>query len=55
MLIGSLQAAVVSLLALLQLYETLSENWKIKGNNEIYSLLLISSLTPNIFFQNVTS
>ena len=33
---GSLQAAVVSLLAVLKLYRTLRENWKIKGNTEIY-------------------
>ena len=35
--IGSLQAAVAILLALLQLYRILSENWKIKGKIEIFS------------------
>ena len=41
-LIDSLQAAVASLLALLQLYGTLRGNWKIKGNTEIYLLPFIS-------------
>ena len=38
MLTDSLQAAVASLLGLLQLYGTLRENWKIKGKTEIYAL-----------------
>ena len=41
-LIDSLQAAVASLLALLQLYGTLRGNWKIKGNTEIYLLPFMS-------------
>ena len=40
MLISSLQATVASLLALLQLYGTLRENWKIGK---------FPSLTPNVF------
>ena len=48
-LIGSLQAVVVSLLALLQLYRTLRENWKIKGNTEIFSLPFIFKLNSQWF------
>ena len=35
-LTGPLQTTAASLLTLLQLYETLGENWKIKGKTEIY-------------------
>ena len=52
-LIGSLQAAIASLSALLQLYETLRENWKIKGNTEIYSLPFNSKFNSQYFFQNL--
>ena len=40
-LIGSLQATVESLLALLELHGTRRKNWKFKRKNEIYSLPLI--------------
>ena len=43
-LIGSLQAAVASLLALLQLHGTLKENRKIKGKTKIYLLTFIFKL-----------
>ena len=49
-LIGSLQAAVVSLLALLQLYGTLRENWKIKESTEIHSLPFNSKFNSHCFF-----
>ena len=52
MLTDSLQAAVASLLGLLQLYGTLRENWKIKGKTEIYALPF-PSLTPKVFFQEL--
>ena len=47
--IASLKAAVVSLLALLQLYGALRENWKFKGNTEIYSLTFNSKLNSQYF------
>ena len=49
-LVVSLQAAVVSLLALLQLYGTLRENGKIKGNTEIYILPFNSKFNSQYFF-----
>ena len=48
-LIGCLQAAAASLLAVLQLYRTLRENWEFKGSTTIYSLPLISKLNSQYF------
>ena len=42
------------LLALLQLYGTLRGNWNIKGNTEIYSLLLISKLNSQSFCSTIS-
>ena len=51
-LIRHLQAAVAILFAILQLYETLSENWKIKRKTEIYSLPFISKLNSQCFYSS---
>ena len=53
-IIASLEAAVASLLAFLQLYEALKENSKFKGNTEIYLIPFNSKLESQYFlFQNL--
>ena len=51
--IGSSEAFVASLFALLQLYGTLRENWKIKGKTEIYALPFISKLKGYLHYKTI--
>ena len=51
--LDSLQAAVASLLAPLQLYGPLKETGKLKETLKYIHYLLFPSLTPNLFFQEL--
>ena len=50
---SSLQAPAASLLALLQLYETLRENGKLKEKLKYIHYLLFPSLTPNVLVEEL--